>query len=395
MSWPNAAVHRLGAKVARRNFGHAVRFDVATNMKIALVSTCALSTPPAAYGGTELVVAELARGLTELDHEVVVYATGDSRPAGELKSCFERPVWPPDELAEERHAAFAFQDIRASDFDVVHMNHAAAIPFASTISAPCVATLHHDRVERLVQHYAAFPEVSFVAISQRQAELSPEVSFARVIHHGLDTDLYPSGDGGGGYLAFLGRFAASKGTHVALDVAHGCGMEIRLGGAAHEVDDAQAYFAKEVKPRLARAGEKAIWHGEVSHEPKLELLRGARALLFPIDWEEPFGLVMIEAMLVGTPVIAFGRGSVSEVVEDGVTGFVVHSAEEMAQRAAALDGFDRAACRARARERWSRRRMAQDYAELFEELAVRSSGRRIMSVSSFGDMDGSAALSAR
>lgn len=364
-------------------------------MKIALVSTCALSTPPAAYGGTELVVAELARGLTELDHEVVVYATGDSRPAGELKSCFERPVWPPDELAEERHAAFAFRDIRENDFDVVHVNHAAAIAFASMTGVPCVATVHHDRVERLVRHYAAFPEVGFIAISQRQADLSPEVAFTRVIHHGLDTSLYPEGDGGGGYLAFLGRFAASKGTHVALDVAEACGMPIRLGGAAHEVDDAQAYFAKEVKPRLERAGSNAIWHGEVSHEPKIELLRGARAMLFPIDWEEPFGLVMIEAMLVGTPVIAFRRGSVPEVVEDGVTGFVVDSAEEMAQRVAGLAGFDRAACRARARERWSTTRMAKDYAELYEGLSVRSSGRRVMSSRSFGDMDGSAALSAR
>ncbi|NUP11255.1 MAG: glycosyltransferase family 4 protein [Polyangiaceae bacterium] len=343
-------------------------------MRIALVSTCAVSTPPAGYGGTELVVAELAKGLVESGHDVVLYATGDSTAEVPIRSLFETPVWPPDDLAEQRHAAFAFDDLRKRDIDVVHVNHACALPFRFTTPAPCVLTVHHDRIERLIPHYEAFPDVNFVGISERQAELSPEIPFARVIHHGIDTSLYPEGSGRGDYVAFLGRFCEDKGTHLAIDAAEMAGMPIQLGGAIHGIDDAQRYFEREVRPRLARLGERATWRGELSHEPKIALLSDARATLFPIQWEEPFGLVMIESMLVGTPVVAFRHGSAPEVVEEGVTGFIVDSMEEMSARLKTLGPFDRARCRARALERWSTQRMTRDYVDLYRELVERPYG---------------------
>jgi glycosyltransferase involved in cell wall biosynthesis len=338
-------------------------------MRIALVSTCALTTPPRAYGGTELIVGELAKGLHRLGHHVTTFATGDSFPEGGLRSHFAGPVWPPDDLAEMRHASSAFREIARGGYDVVSVHHASALPFMGFADVPTVLTVHHCRVQSLVDHYLDYPEARLVAISQRQASLCPELAFARIIPHGLDRELYPAGEPQD-YVAFLGRFAEEKAPHLALDAARAAGVTLRLGGAPHSCS--QPYFDREVQPRLTRAGSRAVWEGELSLAPKLALLRGARALLMPITWEEPFGLVMIEAMLVGTPVIAFDCGSVAEVVEEGVTGFVVRDVAEMAERIGRLHVLDRVRCRERARERWSTARMTRDYVSLYESMCAPS-----------------------
>jgi glycosyltransferase involved in cell wall biosynthesis len=345
-------------------------------MRIALVSSCAVSVPPRAYGGTELVVAELAKMLTRLGHDVTTFATGDSEPAGTLRYRFEKPVWPPYYSSEWLHAAHAWQEITdvPGHFDVVHTHQAPSLALASIARQErTVYTIHHCRDERLLELYCDFPNVSYVAISRRQADLIPEINVEDVILHGLDPDLYGAGRGDGGYVAFLGRFAREKGTAVAIDAARRAGTLLRMGGAVHPPD--VAYFDSEVKPRLAKP-DGVQWLGELSHIPKVSLLQGARAMLFPIDWEEPFGLVLIESMLVGTPVIAFPRGSVTEVIEEGVTGFVVRSAAEMAARIRSLDGFDRARCRERALERWSSMRMAREHEMLYERLIARSTRGR-------------------
>lgn len=344
-------------------------------MKIALVSTVALPTPPRKYGGTELVVAELARGLTARGHDVTVFATGDSRPACNLKSCFTEPVWPPDELAEIRHASFAWAEIARAlhGFDVVHLHHAAGLPYTRLVSKPTVYTVHHSRVESLVQHYRAFDDVAYVAISERQRELSPELPNAHVIHHGLDPELYPQGAGQGDYVAFLGRFAPEKAPHIAVQAARRAGVALRLGGTYHEVG--VEYYRNVLAPELA-ASTDALCCGELGHAAKVELLANARAMLFPIQWEEPFGLVMIESMLLGTPVIAFRHGSAAEVVEDGLTGYLVDSSEEMAQCIVRAGQLDRTRCRERARERWCTQRMATEYEALYAQLCARRSALR-------------------
>lgn len=337
-------------------------------MHVALVSTCALTTPPVAYGGTELVVSELAKGLVELGHEVTLFACEGSKTPARLR-CSGPPVWPPNELAEQRHAGFAWQEIaRTPSIDVAHVHHAGALPFHALTDVPTVATLHHARVDELVTHYRAHPRVAYVAISRRQAELAPELRFAAAIHHGLDVNAYEADNRDFGYLAFLGRFAREKAPHLAIDAARSAGLPIVLGGTAHDVDEAQQYFDKYMEPRLDRAENRADWRGELSHGPKVEMLAHARALLMPIEWEEPFGLVMIEAMLLGTPVIAFARGSAPEVIEEGVTGFLVRDVKEMAERIRQLDRIDRGQCRRRARERWSSKRMASEYAALYAEV---------------------------
>ena len=338
-----------------------------------MISTPFVSVPPPRYGGTELVVAELVTGLAAAGHELTLFATGDSRPRDgvDLRARFDRPTWPPHAYAEIEHAGFAIEEILADarGFDVVHSHVAAALPFAPMLDAPLVYTVHHDdgddyaRLQSLYRRSRAH----FVAISERQRELMQELADARVIHHGLDPSCHRFGAGDGGYCVFLGRFAREKGPHHAIDAARAAHVPIRLAGAPHwrDVD----YFEREIGARLCKPGVTAV--GEVGGREKRDLLADACALLFPVDWEEPFGLVMIEAMLSGTPVLAFDRGSVPEIVEDGVTGFVCRDVDEMAMRLREVttDGrFDRAACRRRALERWTSARMVRDYVTMYEAV---------------------------
>jgi glycosyltransferase involved in cell wall biosynthesis len=351
---------------------------IARQLKVAILSTCALATPPTKYGGTELVLADLARDLAKLGHRPTVFATADSTCVGARHegALFAKPVWPPDDLAELRHAAASWREIaqHLDDFDIVHINHAGALPFGHFIPAiPTIATVHHDREPRLNAHYASYPDVSFVAISDRQAQLNWEVPFDTVIHHGMAIDRYPFGEGGE-QGAFLGRFAIGKAPHLAIDFAAAASMPLALGGNAHPPE--REYFEREVEPRLARYSAAGVnWIGEVDHEQKVELLRHSKCLVFPIQWEEPFGLVMIEAMLIGTPVVAFACGAAPEVIEDGVTGYLAHTPEEFVDRLKRVDTIDRKRCRERARERWSSLRMARDYVRAYEAAIARHAHR--------------------
>jgi glycosyltransferase involved in cell wall biosynthesis len=340
----------------------------ASLMRIALVSTCAVSVPPSGYGGTELVVAALAEALVGRGHEVLVYATGDSRPAGTLRHLFARAVWPPDSAAERRHAAWAWRDARALGAEVAHVNSPEAL-LEWDGELPTVATIHHALDENTRRHYAQFQNARLVAISHRQAELAPANAGVAVVHHGLDPADYPAGGGAGGYCAFLGRIAPEKAPHLAIDAARQAGVPLVIGAPRREGDsEYDAYYESELKPRLDWPGLR--WPGEVDHRAKLDLLGNAAALLMPLCWDEPFGLVMIEAMLVGTPVVAFRRGSAPEVVEDGVTGFVVDDVQAMARALPAARALDRAACRRRAQARFSAARMAADYEALYREVMI-------------------------
>lgn len=331
-----------------------------TRLRIAIVSTCSVATPPVGYGGTELVVADLAEALAMLGHELAVFATGDSTCVGARASGFARPVWPPNVLAEVRHAANAWEEIARGRFDVVHVNDPSAIPFTRFVPTPTVATIHHERFEDSVEHYAAYPDVHYVAISERHADLLRGVPIRAVIRHGIDVRRHPAGPGGGGYCAFVGRLAPEKGPHLAIDAARKAGRPILLGGEAHET--ARDYFRESVEPRIA-ADARLL--GELDQERKNEVVGRAECLLFPIEWEEPFGLVMVEAMLMGTPVVAFRRGSAPEVVDEGITGYVVDDLEQMARRIGDVRKIDRARCRARALERWGSSRMAQEYLAVY------------------------------
>ena len=333
-------------------------------MRIALVSTPFLPVPPPAYGGTELVVGELALALRARGHEVVVYATGDSYlPGIEIRHYFVNSQWPPDPAVDAMHGAFCVRDILRDPrgFDAVHLHDIGAVPVARHLDCPVIYTLHHDVDAQLSARYLATPRLRVVAISHAQArcEIAPVEA---VVHHGLDPARFAVADDQG-YLLFLGRYDRCKGPDLALEVAERAGLPLVMAGAPHDLE-----YWKELKPRLARSN--ALEVGPVGGRSKAALIARARAVLFPIRWDEPFGLVMIEAMLSGVPVIGLARGSVSEVIENGVTGVCCASVSEMVSAARGAEAmFDRSRVRAAAQQRWSASRMADEYLSLYRAVA--------------------------
>jgi glycosyltransferase involved in cell wall biosynthesis len=344
-------------------------------MRIAIISTPFIRVPPAGYGGTELFCYELAEELTARGHDVTVFATGDSVVSCRLRALYVSAVWPPVPEDEVNHIAWAFSEIaRQEHFDVVHLNSPIGVPFARFVQAPVVHTLHHDRCEASSRIYARHRAIIYVAISERQRSIEIPLQRSCVIHHGLSPARYPPSPSDDGYLTHIGRYAEQKGTHLAIDIAQAAGMELKLAGRQHPKD--QEYFREEIAPRLRATGILDL--GEVDHERKVVLLRGARALLCPLQWEEPFGLVAVEAMLCGTPVLGFRRGSFPEIIDEGVTGYLAEpdDVEELIGRAKRIDGFDRAACAGRARERFSTKAMTSRYEALYRAVAGSGSAPR-------------------
>lgn len=338
-------------------------------MRIAMLSTPFVPVPPPRYGGTELMIAELVQGLVQRGHDVTLFATGDSRPLAPLRWTLERAVWPPDPLTELDHVTWALREIARGDFDVIHAHSAAALACTRLGTLPpLVYTIHHAREEALTRFYSRFPHPYYVAISGDQARRERPLPRLRVIHHGLDPARFQCTERPGDYVCFVGRLAAVKGAHTAIDVARRAGTPIRVAGGVHPPD--REYARRELAARLEQPHVTVL--GEIGPEVKTPLLRDARALVAPIEWHEPFGLILIEAMLSGCPVVAFPRGSVPELIEPGVTGYIARSPDEMVELirpGGPLDDFDRARCRAHAVQRFGRDRMAAAYEELYEVAA--------------------------
>jgi glycosyltransferase involved in cell wall biosynthesis len=337
-------------------------------MKIAMVCNPHVSVPPKRYGGIEQIVHVLCEGLTDKGHEVHLYATGDSKISGFLRYIYQESTWPPDVHREINHYSFAFSDIvREGDFDLVHLHGANALPFTRFLpNIPCIYTLHHVKNETLSSLYTHFPDVHYISISEYQKSQEIPLANVRTIYHGLDISHFSSSSKPEAYVTFLGRITKVKGLHTAIRAAAMAGVPLRIGGPVHWVDE--PYFKEEIKP-LMRLGD--VTHlGDLNFKEKTSLLRKAKATLFPIEWDEPFGLVMIESMLCGTPVIAFPKGSVSEIVEEGVTGFVVRNLKEMAEliKGPKLTDFDRVRCAERARERFNATRFIDEHEVLYQEV---------------------------
>lgn len=332
-------------------------------MRIAIVSTPFVAVPPPGYGGTELVVHGLAQALVRGGHQVVVYATADSRlPGAQVKALFDAPVWPPEPYAELAHAHFAARDLTRHPVDVIHAHVPAFLPFAHDLDAPVVYTVHHARDLVLARFYANAPRARRVAISSRQAALAA-VPMHHVVHHGLDPDLYPLAGPGGEDAFFLGRLSWCKGPELAIDAARLAGVRIVVAGMAHGDEAPPGWREDVLAPALARAHVHCVSEADLA--AKRRIFARSRALLVPSRWEEPFGLVTIEAMLAGCPVIGFPRGAAPELIEDGVTGILVDDVPEMAAALGRVRGIDRARCRARARDRFSSERMAEEYLAVY------------------------------
>lgn len=341
-------------------------------MRIAQVSPPWLAVPPKGYGGIEWVVALLADGLVERGHDVTLFATGDSVTKANLEYVFAEAPGPKlinDAWHDTVHTLFTFRD--PSRFDVFHVHSPWSALVAGVMSGvPAVHTLHGSFSDPMRKLYAEVADrLWFVAISEAQKRHMEELRYAGVVYNGIDIDLYPFTPLKEDFVLFLGRAAPDKGLRRAVLAAKEAG--VRLVAAlkiAHpeEVEE----WEQRVKPILP---DDAQILGEITHEEKANLLAKARAVLFPIDWEEPFGLVMTEAMACGTPVIATPRGSVPEVIADGETGFVVsveNYAQEAAERLQRLKEIDPAACRARVQEKFSKEAMVAGYEAIFERIVA-------------------------
>src|SRR4051795_3177194 len=344
-------------------------------MRIAQLAPLAESVPPTLYGGTERVVSWLVEELVELGHDVTLFASGDSVTRAKLVPVLPRAL----RLGRPRSDPIAAQAVlletmaeHASNFDVIHAHiDWLHLPLLSRLGVPFVTTLHGRLDLRgLSDVIGKFPAAPFVSISDNQRlPIGKKANWIGTIYHGLPANALRPAFKAGSYLAFLGRLTADKGPEAAIRIARAAGLPLRL--AAKVPRDDRVYFKKQLEPHIDGTHVELI--GEVNDKSKQDFLAGAAALLFPINWPEPFGLVMIEAMACGTPVIAFRSGSVPEVIDHGITGFVVDGEEEAVKAIQLLDQLDRSQVRARFEQRFTARRMAGEYVYHYEKLAGRKS----------------------
>ncbi|RXT48839.1 glycosyltransferase family 4 protein [Bradyrhizobium betae] len=344
-------------------------------MRIAQIAPLAESVPPRLYGGTERVIAWLVDELVKLGHDVTLFASGDSRTSGKL-----HPVWPHalrlGRRGADPNAAYALliEAIAqcAGHFDVIHSHiDWLPLPLLRRTGVPFLTTMHGrldlPGLPEVVREYA---EAGFVSISDHQRRPLPDANWIGTILHGLPTgSLQPSYERGS-YLAFLGRLTADKGPEDAIRIARTAGKPLRIAAKIPRAET--VYFKKRLEPHID--GESVQLVGEVDDTRKQPFLAGADALLFPISWPEPFGLVMIEAMACGTPVIAYRSGSVPEIVEHGLTGFIVEDEAQAIKAVNELGRLDRRKVRARFEERFSAKRMAKEYEGQYRKLIAPGEG---------------------
>jgi glycosyltransferase involved in cell wall biosynthesis len=339
-------------------------------MRIAQVAPLTEAVPPKLYGGTERVVAYLTEALVELGHDVTLFASGDSATQATLAS-----VWPRAlrlDSAIKDHFAPMFMQLetvaqRAHQFDVIHCHlDYFGFPLLRRLSTPSVTTLH-GRLDlpELPPLYRLYGDMPVVSISDSQRQPLPQANFVATVLHGLPENLLRKGEGRGGYLAFLGRISPEKAPDAAIRIAARAGLPLKIAAKVDRVD--REYFNAVVKPLLDEG--KVEFIGEIREDQKQAFLGNAAGLLFPIAWSEPFGLVMIEAMACGTPVIAFENGSVPEVLEDAITGFIVHNENQAVEAVRRIPSLDRDRVRGEFERRFTARRMAQNYLNLYARLA--------------------------
>jgi glycosyltransferase involved in cell wall biosynthesis len=335
-------------------------------MRVGLVASPFIAVPPVRYGGTELFVGSLAESLVRAGANVTVYTNGESTVKADVRWRYAKQEWP---LASENagmtkeldHTSWAIE-LASRECDVIHLNSTMAVPFSRFTDKPVVCTLHHPREAALSEIYERYENVSYVAISRHQASVHPSVP-CTVVHHGIDMSRYEFEEKKEPYLCFLGRVCPVKGTHHAIEIAKRTGMRLKIGGEVQPMF--QKYFDEQIAPHVD--GEQIQFLGPADHGMKNELMKNATALLFPIEWQEPFGLVMIEAMACGTPVIAFPGGAVEEVVKNGISGYVCRSVEE-AVAALGCNRFSPRAVRRYAEDQFSSDVMARKYLDVYRRV---------------------------
>ena len=340
-------------------------------MKIAQVAPLAESVPPRLYGGTERVVSYLTEELVRQGHDVTLYASGDSKTSARLKAICPQAT----RLAKQEIPRPLAWDVlqaeivaqEAHKFDVIH-SHADFVMFPQIRNGriPALTTMHGRLdIPDMFPLFSEFSDMNLVSISDAQRAPMPWANWVATVHHGLPETEFTPHEGKGDYLAFLGRVSPEKGLPSAIRIAKMTGLPLRIAAKVDAAD--RKYYERNVKPLLNDPQIEFL--GEIGDEDKCSFLSKAAAVLFPINWPEPFGLVMIESMACGTPVIAFPGGSVTEIIEDGVTGFVVRNAKAAAEAVGRIPTLSRSRCREVFETRFSARRMCEDYVRVYEQVA--------------------------
>jgi glycosyltransferase involved in cell wall biosynthesis len=338
-------------------------------MKIAQIAPLIESVPPRLYGGTERIVSYLTEELVSLGHEVTLFASGDSISRAKLVSCCTRAFRLDESVSDYIPQVMMMIDKvqeRVQEFDIVHFHiDLFHFPLFHSLAAQTLTTLHgRQDLGVLKPFYSLFGAMPLVSISNDQRKPLPHANFVATIHHGIPANLLAPSFQAGNYLGFLGRISPEKRPDLAIRIARAAGVPLKIAAKIDKVD--HEYFYTKIRPLID--GRSVEYIGEINELEKAKFLGGAAALLFPIDWPEPFGLVMIEAMACGTPVLAFRCGSVPEIVENGITGKVVDSEEKAIAAVPEILSYDRRAVRLRFEERFTATRMAEDYIRTFRTL---------------------------
>jgi glycosyltransferase involved in cell wall biosynthesis len=346
-------------------------------MKIAQIAPLIESVPPRLYGGTERVVSYITEELVTQGHEVTLFASGDSITAANLVPCCTRALRLDTAVSDVvPYYMLMLDKVRshAAEFDVLHfhIDH-FHFPIFRHLPIPSLTTLHGRQDHRdCLPFFAGFSDMPLISISDAQRAPLPHANFAATIHHGLPQNLHDANyRPNGGYLAFVGRISPEKGPVDAIRIAQSLGIPLKIAAKVDKLDE--SYFREVVQPMLSTDGVEFI--GEISEKQKGPFLRDATALLFPICWPEPFGLVMIEAMACGTPVLAYRAGAVPEVIDEGVTGMIVDNIDQARIALVQVAALDRRRVRRRFEERFTARRMANDYVRVYRSLVRRAAHR--------------------
>src|SRR5499427_10996942 len=343
-------------------------------MKIAHIAPVATTIPRPKSGSVETMTSLLTEGLVDRGHDVTLFATADSKTKATLAAIYPHGYWHdenmwPWELYEMLNLAAAVE--RARDFDIIHYEAAyypMSLAYARLSRTPIVQTLHHSPSAAEIKLWSRYPEAPFVAISKEQGRLLDGLNVIDVVLHGIDTHAFTFREKPDDYLLFLGRFTQGKGVLQAIEIAKRVGMRLILAAAE---DD---YYREKVAPHVD--GRHIVYYGEANFDAKVKLYGGARALLYPIQAGEPFGLVLAEAMACGTPVAALDRGAVSEVVDQGVTGMIFENLEQMANELPRVFDLDRRRVRERAVERFGAARMVDEYINVYRRIIEGQHARR-------------------